>query len=83
MSHTYLSLTGLNRVVTQIKNLFVTKADPVSSGSASHTGNVSVTGIIAVGTAPTANTHVATKQYVDTAIGDVSSLLDAINGEVI
>ena len=41
---------------------FVSKADP------SFTGNVTVAGKVTVGTAPTADMDVATKQYVDNAV---------------
>ena len=43
---------------------FASKADP------SFTGNVTVAGKVTVGTAPTADMDVATKQYVDNAVAN-------------
>lgn len=41
-----------------------------------------MTGALSVQT-PTANTHAATKGYVDDAVGSIASILDALNGEVV
>lgn len=83
MADTYINSTGLSRLITTIKNTFMTKTDPVSTGSFSHTGNISVSGAITIGAAPVNDMQVANKKYVDDQLAGLATLLDTINGEVV
>lgn len=83
MADTYMNSTGLSRLITTIKNTFVTKTDPASTGSFSHNGNVSVSGAITIGAAPVSDMQVANKKYIDDQLAGLATLLDTINGEVV
>ena len=74
-----LDKAGLSRYTAKLKHALAGKQDKIT-GTKLKGGTV--TGVLNV-QAPTAAANPATKKYVDDRVGDIASILDSINGEVV